>query len=580
MSQPRRRAPLAGLAGVAALALAALGCSGIIVAEDGGGPNSNGPNGGPNGPNGGGTEKPPDMAEDCTGWEIAMPKRLIRLTFHQIASSLRPVFGDAFAEEMISANSIVPPTRRTFPPLGDISEGSSYIDTRWQTADAIAKAAGEYALANFAEFTQCGASPTDECARNFVLDLAERAFRRPLSETEKTSLLKVYDDSMAAPGAQIPEAVQHSVYAIYSSPHFLYRTELGTGSEEGPLTPYEVASQISYFLTDGPPDQALLDAARAGALATPEQIGPHVDRLLATSDAQINLASGVLASLGISNVRTVVIDPSKVPTTDFNAGVAASMYREAELFINNVLWKGGKVSDLITSRNSFIDANLAKIYGVPAPTANLDADGFGPVELPENRAGLLTLAGFLTSRSRPDEQSVVGRGLAVNDAILCQQNPAFPENLASQIEALSEQQASLTEREKAEYRAKTTPCNACHASFDPYGVALENYDIIGRFRTTDSHDRPIDASVTLPDRAGGGVAQNAVEVANALASSGAFAACVATKLMTYALAETGVTGNSCATKAVAAAFAQTDQSFAALVKAVAVSKTLTHRSGG
>ena len=270
-----------------------------------------------------------------------------------------------------------------------------------------------------------------------------------------------------------------------------------------------------------------------------------------------------------------------MPSTEFNSGVAASMFHETELFINSILWgAGGKVSDLVTSRRSFIDANVAKIYGIPAPTTGLDADGFGPVELPGNRAGMLTLPGFLTSRSRPNEQSVVARGLTVNEAFLCQQNPAFPEALSDQIKAVTAMQGSMTERQKAEYRASTSPCNGCHSSFDPYGVSLENFDLVGRFRTVDTEMRPIDASVLLPVTAGGSTAMNAVEVANALASSGGFSACIATKLMTYALAETGINGDSCATKVVAEAFAKTDQSFSSMVRTVAVSKTLTHRSGG
>jgi hypothetical protein len=279
-------------------------------------------------------------------------------------------------------------------------------------------------------------------------------------------------------------------------------------------------------------------------------------------------------------VLSVVIDPSKVPATDFNGGVAASMYHETELFIKDVLWNGGKVSDLVTSRKSFIDKNVANIYGIPAPTTGLDADGFGLVELPANRAGLLTMPALLTARSRPDHASVVGRGLLVNDAILCQQNPAFPEDLGAQIEAVNSSQATLSEREKADYRSSNNPCMGCHAAFDPYGIALENYDLIGKFRTTDDEGRAIDASVTLPATVGGGTAADAVAVGQALATSGAFSSCVATKLLTYALAETGVKGDSCATKVVADSFKTSDQSFSALVKAVAVSKTLTHRSGG
>ena len=545
------------------------GCTGVID------PNGPMPGMGTAGA-GGSVAKPADQAADCKGWDVAMPRRIIRLSFNQLATSLVPVFGQEFATKIVTDNSIKDPTERTFPPLGDSEEGSSYIDTKWQTADAIAKAAGEQALANFGTFTGCGDAPTTECAQAFVATLAERAFRRPLTEREKTSLLTVYSDVIAHAGT-IQEATQFSVHAIFQSPHFLYRTELGSAATEGPITPYELASQLSYFVTDGPPDAELLAAAAQNLLATPEQIAPHVDRMLATPAARTNLEAAIFASLGIGRVLSVVIDPMKVP--EFNAGVAASMFRESQLFINNVLWNGGKVPDLVTGRKGFINANLAPLYGVPAPTT-VDADGFGAVDLPENRSGLLTSLGFLTSRSRPSGQSVVGRGLAVSDAILCQQNPAFPETLASQIEALVSMQEELSERERADYRATTAPCLGCHVSFDPFGMSLENFDAIGRFRTVDDKMRPVDATVTLPASVGGTVAMNAVEMGQALATTGAFSACAATKLLTYALAETGVGGNSCATKAVADRFKNTDLSFAALVREVAISKTLTHRSGG
>jgi hypothetical protein len=556
---------------LALAAAAAAGCTGVV---DPNGPMPGMSSGGSGGS--GGMTKPADQADDCDGWDVAMPRRIIRLSFNQLATSLTPVFGQEFTTTIITDNSIKDPTERTFPPLGDSEEGSSYIDTKWQTADAIAKATGEYALANFGTFTGCGDAATTECAQAFVLSLGERAFRRPLDEREKTSLLTVYSDVIAHAGT-IQEATQYAVYAIYSSPHFLYRTELGASAAEGPITPYELASQLSYFVTDGPPDAGLLMAAANNQLSTPEQITPHVDRMLATPAARTNLESAILASLGIGRVLSVVIDPMRVP--EFNSGVAASMFRETQLFINSVLWNGGKVPDLVTSRKSFINANLAPLYGVAPPTTT-DADGFGAVDLPENRSGLLTSLGFLTSRSRPSGGSVVGRGLSVNDAVLCQQNPAFPENLASQIEALTSMQEEMSERQRADYRATTAPCLGCHVSFDPFGMSLENYDVIGRFRTVDDKMRPIDATVTLPASAGGTVATNAVEMGAALAATGAFSACTATKLLTYALAETGVSGRSCATKAVAERFKTTDQSFAALVREVAISKTLTHRSGG
>jgi len=558
------------------LAFAGAGCTGVVdKSANGTGPGNGGSAGSGSGGMSGGEMKPPNQAADCEGWDVAMPKRLIRLSFNQIAASLSPIFGADFSKKIIADNSIKDPTERTFPPLGDTDEGSSYIDSKWQTADGIAKAAGDQALATFATLSGCGATPTADCAQGFITKLAERAFRRPLTDRDKTSLLTVYSE-VVAKGGTIQEATQYSVQAIFDSPSFLYRTEFGASAAEGPLTPYELASQLSYFVTDGPPDDQLLMAAAQNQLATSEQIAPHVDRMLASPAARTNLQAAVLASIGISKVLTVVIDPMKVP--EFNAGVAASMFHETELLINNILWNG-KVPELVTTRKSFVNAKLAPLYGVMPPTT-LDADGFGAVDLPDNRAGILTSLGFLTSRSRTDAQSVVGRGLSVNDAILCQQNPAFPDALADAIKAVNMTQGNLSERERADYRASNAPCSGCHPSFDPFGISLENFDTIGRYRTMDDQGRPINAAVTLPASAGGTMANNAVEMGQALANTGAFSACVATKLLTYALAETGVSGKSCATKAVAERFKTTDLSFAALVREVAVSKTITQRSGG
>ena len=379
------------------LASAGYGCTGVVNHGAPGSGGSNGTAGNGSAGMSGDTMKLPNQSPDCEGWDIAMPKRLIRLSFNQVATSLVPIFGQAFATKIIADNSIKDPTERTFPPLGDTDEGSSYIDSKWQTADGIATAAGNQALTNFAAFTGCGATPTTECAQAFVTKLAERAFRHPLDDREKTSLLTVYSE-VVAKGGTIQEATQYSVSAIFDSPSFLYRTEFGADAKEGPLTAYELASQLSYFVTDGPPDEALLAAAQ-NKLASAADIGPHVDRMLATPAARLNLQAAVVASLGIGKVLNVVIDPAKVP--EFNAGVAASMFHETELLINNVLWNGGKVPELVTSRKAFINAQLAPFYGVAAPTT-LDADGFGAVDLPETRAGLLTSLGFLTSRSRPD----------------------------------------------------------------------------------------------------------------------------------------------------------------------------------
>jgi hypothetical protein len=175
---------------------------------------------------------------------------------------------------------------------------------------------------------------------------------------------------------------------------------------------------------------------------------------------------------------------------------------------------------------------------------------------------------------------VVGRGLAVNAAFLCAQNPPFPEGLVAEIEAIEEEQHELSEREKADYRGNTAPCNGCHVGFDPYGLGLEQFDIIGQYRTMDDLGRTIDASVTLPPNAGGAQVANAAEMAQALANTEAFTTCMAKNLLAYALAEGGASTTSCATQTIVERFATTDGSFASLVMEVAVAEAFGERAAG
>jgi hypothetical protein len=505
---------------------------------------------------------------------------LIRLTFNQIVNSVRAALGAELATTLSNSFEIGDPTERTFPPLGSPREGSVVTDSVFSKNDGIAQAIGQFVFERFDTLSGCGATPADDCAQRLITNLAAQAFRRPLSDTERTSLLAVYS-GVKSNGGSIPQATQYAAYAVFSSPHFLYRPEFGSGATQaGPLSAYELASQLSYFLTDGPPDAPLLDAAAQGMLSSREQLEPHVARLLASEPARVNLQTALFAYFGVPMLDSVVVDPAKAP--DFTQGLKNSMYREAQLFLNDALWNR-PLTELLTSRRSFLNQSLATLYGVefaPAP-GSMDSDGFAPLALPDNRAGLLTMPAFLTARSRPDTPSVVGRGLVVNATLLCGQNPAFPEAQAAQIDAVSAMLEHETERAKADFRGSTPACSTCHLLFDQYGIALENYDVIGKYRTADSEGRAIDSSVTLPAAAGGARVETAAQMAEQLANGGAFATCMAKNLLGFALAEgAAIDTTSCATEKVVQRYRQGEPTFAALVREIVLSDTLTLRAAG
>jgi hypothetical protein len=168
--------------------------------------------------------------------------------------------------------------------------------------------------------------------------------------------------------------------------------------------------------------------------------------------------------------------------------------------------------------------------------------------------------------------------------VLCNVNPAFPTQLAADIAKASSLLANASEKEKAAYRAdKTRPCSGCHPNFDPYGLALENFDTIAQYRTMDSAGRPIDAAVTLPPMAGCAKVNGAVEMAAAFTMGDTFTNCMVRNVMGYALAQTtvGVSTDSCATRAVVNRFnAAGEKTFTSLVREIAVSQTLAARNAG
>lgn len=517
----------------------------------------------------------------CSGSDLTASKRIVRLSFNQLANSIGSLVSSALTTKLIDAHDILDLSHRAFPPLQSPREGNSITDATWKTIDAMASDAGKYVFDNFATVTSCGANPTDACAQQYLSNLAKKAYRRAPTQAEQARLTSLYTTALkTGAGATIQEAVQYGVYAILQAPQFVYRTEFGADwKADGSLTGSEMASQLAYFLTDTLPDQELLDAAAQNKLASADGIAAQVERILKTDAARKNLQGAMMSYFAYPQLESVKIDDAT-----FTDGLRNSMYHEAELFLQNTLWTG-RVTDILLSRKTTINASLAKIYGItqfPAG-ATLDADGFGLVDLPANRMGLITQAGFLTTRSRPDKTSVVGRGLLIKNALLCTDTPPPPDSISDKIAEVTNANSDASERELADIRATMVPCNNCHLTFDAYGLSVDSYDVIGRFRSQDPEGRPIDTSVTLPKQIGGGTAKDALEVAQKIAASGGFAKCMGRNLINYALADVSAGAadlESCSTEHVAEAFEKSDQSFSSLIKSVATSATFANRSKG
>ena len=563
---PRGGAVAAGIC----LMLAA-GCQGSVSKGNGGSGNSSGNNG-----TGGG---------QCSGTATLAPQRIVRLTLQEIANSTGAAIDPSLTQTLATQQGLGQPTLAFFPPLDSTREGDTIIADRYQQTDNMAVTASQFVATNYATATKC-ASPTDDaCAQNYVLAVAAKLNRQPLDPRATTSLMQVFTDVKAA-GGSTTEAVQFSIEAALNSAQFLYRSEIGDPSKKTadgiPLTPYEMATQLSFFLSDGPPDAPLLAAAAANQLSTPAQIGAQVDRLLGTTAVQTNLSFAMFVFFKLHLLDNVVIDPSKVPASVFNMGVENAMFTEGQMFLGDVLWNGGKVDDLITSTSTFVNTDLANnIYKVPVPSGATQSN-FVKTSLPaDQRSGMMTLAPFITSRARTDLGSVVSRGLVVDETMMCQLIPPPPDNLSAQIAAAKKNLATQTPHQQAAVRDDPgVVCHNCHANFDPYGLVLENYDVVGVYRTVAEYG-PVDASSFLPPMLGGGPVANAVDMAHQLAASGAFGNCMTKSMMQYALSTvlSPVDIGSCAVANVHGAFTGgSSQSFPSLIHQIAISKTLAYRN--
>jgi len=538
----------------------------------------------------------------CLGSPVVTAKRVLRLTDYQLFNTYASLFGETAAATITKAEAAPQPFEREFPPIaGDVGVSANLFSLY----DRLAQEAMTYVKANAGTLTTCGATPTDmTCVQNYVLSFAEKAYRHPLTTEESAAITGQFWTELGAAGLTAPDALGFGVYAVLSSPSFIYRTEFGTDTTvDGPLTPYELATAVSMFLTDRPPDTELLAAAAGGQLATADQVRAHATRILASAEAHENLDVAILRYFKLTNTPNVALNPETVPGLQVSGGLLSSMFHEGELFMKNVLW-GGTLDDLLTSRKTWTNEAVAtQIYKIDAPKT-VDADGFGAVDLPADRAGLTTLATFLTSGSRSTGESPVARGLAVNASIMCQVNPVFPTvvdpetgmmvtdpAVAAAIEAL----ADKSELEKAQYRAETAKCVGCHGMFDAFGMVLETFDAVGRSRTMDLQGRTIDATwttTTLPETAGGSMVTNAVETANAVVASRALDRCMAMNFLNFALAEiskgganntnlgAGAQTESCAVQGVIDRFETTDRSFTSLMVEIAASTTLGSRSKG
>jgi hypothetical protein len=414
------------------------------------------------------------------------------------------------------------------------------------------------------------------CLTTILTPFMTSAYRRPVTAAEVTQVVTVAN-TIATAHADPQPGLSAAIQAVLLSPNFLFRLEL-SGNPASPtptkLNDYELATRLSYFLGTTMPDTQLMAAAAAGKLATAgADYSAQIDRLMTDPvRAQALVDNFAGRWLSIRDTALVAPDDTLFGMT-YDDNLRLSTPTETTMFFASLVSDKQPLSALLTANYTFVNARLATHYGLPAPGGA--AGTFSKVSLAGNmqRMGFLTQETFLTITSLPQRTSPVKRGVWVLENLLCDGTPAPPPG----IPELPAEGTGTVRQVLAIHRAQPY-CSGCHSLIDPLGLAFENYDAIGAYRTKDN-GVAIDASSMLPD---GTPISGPFDLANAVAKDPRLTWCLTKQVMTYGIGRTFDTPDARAyLKTVAAPLAGTQGTWPSLLKAVATSDAfLTSRGEG
>jgi hypothetical protein len=336
-------------------------------------------------------------------------------------------------------------------------------------------------------------SPSDEaaCAKQIVTRIGAEAYRRPLTAAEVDRLMPFYASGTEHGGFE--QGVRAALEAVLSSPHFIFRLERApTDARSGGtyrVADIDLASRLSFFLWGLPPDKDLIAAASRRELSTAAGIERHTRRMLADPRAEA-LASRFAAQwLRLQDVEKVHPDPNFYPNFDEN--LADAMRTETRLFFESLMREDRSLLDLFGADHTFVNERLARHYGF----TNVVGSQFRRVTYPDTtRRGILGHGSVLVQTSLANRTSPVLRGKWVMEVLMGTPPPAPPPNVPTlEDTGAAAEGRLLTTRERMEIHRKNPTCNACHRFMDPIGLALDNFDVTGRWRVREN-GMPLDTA--------------------------------------------------------------------------------------
>jgi hypothetical protein len=341
---------------------------------------------------------------------------------------------------------------------------------------------------------------SDACVTTYIKAFGKSAFRRDLADDEVQQWLGVAQNAAMLAGTAA-QGLATATSGLLQSPNFLYRIETNKLDTSNGRLKYDgpsMATRLSYLLTGGPPSTALLTAAAAGQLDTAAGVRTAAAPLL-MDPAVVDRMTAFFTEYTQAQ-QVLIVDKSSTLFPNFNAALQSSMLQGTQLFLKNVvLGPSADVRSFYDSDQTFVDANLAPLYGVTAP-----ASGFAQVQLPPSsgRVGILGQAAVIAAQSQPNRTSPTRRGIFILESLLCTTPPSPPAGVNT---ALPVDMMETTRQQLVAHRAAAS-CAACHSLFDPLGFGLEHFDPIGQYRATEN-GLAIDATGTVDGMTFDGEAQ-------------------------------------------------------------------------
>lgn len=486
-----------------------------------------------------------------------------RLTEQEYRNSIADIFG-----KDIVVQGVFEPGKR----VGGLIEASAAIlsitpvgfDSYSKMADSIAVQVTSEK--NRARLVPCkpelATAPDEACATQFFNQYGLMLFRRPLNGDELKSRVNLAESMTRATG-DFYVGLRYGLATLLQSSEFLFRKEVAVpaGGKDYTLDPYSRAARLSYLMWDTTPDSELLKAAQTGELSAPDGLAKQVDRLMASPRLDTGMRAFFSDMLELDTFDNVSKDSLLYPK--WSVAMAASAREETlRTAIDLSLHDNGDMRDLMTTPKTYINRNLAAIYGVPF---SFDADWVPHQFAPEDgRSGVVTQVSMLSMFSHPGRSSPTERGVALMDIFLCEPTPTPPNNVDFSI--VNNTNGPLkTVRERLLAHATNSVCASCHTHSDPIGLSLEDFDTIGGYRTKEN-GQTIDVSATLQGKSFVG----AQGLGRFLRDNPKYPACIARKLYSYAKGVNSEDVEPQAFKAAYKAFSDSGYHMRSLLKSMAV----------